>query len=77
MAVRLQRCLGTVGDLDGGQYTVETASGRPAIKCPTCGEIDELGGDHPIDKDGSVTRAWKCPTAVCPFFEWIELESWG
>lgn len=73
MGVMLQRHLGTEDGLLCGQFTVETESGRPAIKCPLCGLVFSLPGHCRIEPDGRAVPAVKCPQTSCPFFEYVTL----
>jgi hypothetical protein len=75
VALHIQRCLGPVGDLEPGQYTLETASGKPAVCCAGCGGISDVVGH--VEPGGAVRSAWTCPTATCSFLEWIVLEAFG
>jgi hypothetical protein len=77
MGFRLQRNLGPVAHLTRGQYTVETASGRPAICCPGCEEVSELAETHRVLTGGIVSLVWACPDGRCPYMDFITLESWG
>jgi hypothetical protein len=72
-AIRIERCLGPATALQPGQYTLETASGLPAVCCPICSGIAELAADYEVDEQGQVTPAWKCPS--CAFWELIVLNS--
>lgn len=74
MAIRLQRHLGPVASIEPGQWTAETASGKPAICCPACSCVYEIPGH--IDM-GKVALAYLCQSGECPFYEWIELEAYG
>jgi hypothetical protein len=61
MATRMQRCLGPARYLEPGEYTVETASGRPAIRCASCGTIAELRPEtHRVERGGLVVPVWSC-----------------
>jgi hypothetical protein len=74
MAVPIERLDAPVAALAPGQYTVQTASGRPAICCPGCGGIEEL--EAPIDARGAVAEAFKCVTPTCRFFDRVDLVAW-
>lgn len=76
MAIVLQRHLGPVAHLDQGQWTSETASGKPAVSCSLCGNISELD-EHTVDRQGNVTPRWCCPNSSCPVMEFLRLESFG
>jgi hypothetical protein len=78
----LQRHLGDRGGLLPGQYCTEPDYDGDGLRvthlcCSQCGGIERLGGGHVVDRQGRVTPSWKCPTATCSFWEWLELESWG
>ena len=75
MAIRLQRHLGPVASIEPGQWTAETASGRPAVCCPACSAVDEVEGE--IAVDGTVQRAYRCQSGECSFHEWVLLDSFG
>lgn len=75
MGLRLQRCLGPVGCLTPGQYTIETASGEPAVCCPGCSFVSDL--DTGVHVGGVVAQIWSCPYAACSFCDYLTLESWG
>ncbi len=77
MGVRLQRHLGRVEQLLPGQYTVETASGRPAICCVGCGTISDLPETHRVTGGGIVVPVWSCPSRACPFMDFLSFEAWG
>lgn len=77
MAVRLQRHLGRVESLEPGQYTVETATGMPALCCPGCASIFDLSMEHTIDDDGRVAPAVKCGNPICSFFDWVHLQAFS
>jgi hypothetical protein len=78
----LQRHLGDRGGLLPGQYCTEPDYDGDGLRvthlcCSQCGGIERLGSGHIVDRQGRVTPSWKCPTATCSFWEWLELESWG
>lgn len=75
MGQRLQRNLGPVTHLTPSQYTVETASGDPAICCPKCGGISDL--EFSVLVGGVVSQIWSCPYVSCPFVDYLTLESYG
>lgn len=77
MGLRLQRQLGPVQHLTPGQWTIETASGRPAIRCPACGGISDLDEAHRVLTGGVVSPIWSCPFASCAFQEFLSLEAYG
>ncbi len=74
MGVTIPRFLGPVCDLEQGEYTKDTASGEPAVSCPSCGTIQEIDPQrHSTWGDGRVTPIWSCER--CSFMDWINLES--
>lgn len=73
MGQTLQRCLGPISHLDPGQYTLATASGDPAIRCPSCGGISDL--EIKVLAGGVVEEIWSCPFAACSFQSYLVLES--
>lgn len=75
MALRLQRHLGSVATIEPGQWTAETASGRPAVCCPACSSVDEVLSV--VLPGGAVALAYRCESGECAFHEWIELEAFG
>ena len=76
MGVRLRQNLGDVSALEPGEYTARVAPlvGKVALRCPGCGALDTLADKHVIDRGGRVTPAYRCPTATCSFWEWLELD---
>lgn len=68
-----QRNLGPVRGLTEGQYTIETATGRPALCCKRCGTIAELPTTHTPMKGGRVDLIWTCPAVSCPETSFITL----
>jgi hypothetical protein len=76
VGLTIQRNLGPVSHLSPRQYTVETASGKPAICCPGCGEVSEIdvGGAHRVLTGGMLSPIWSCPYATCPLIEFIYLD---
>ncbi len=75
MARQLPRNLGPVASLDAGQWTAETASGRPAISCPSCSAISDLPETHHVLAGGFVSPAWSCPR--CSYVSFLGLEAHG
>lgn len=73
MGLRLSRHLGRVESLSAGRYTLETASGRPAVSCPLCEKISEVKPSHHIHVGGDVTPIFSCEW--CPFLDWISLDA--
>ena len=77
MAVRLRRLLAEATRLLQGEWSDETASGKPAIACPTCGDISELPETHKVTADGVVTPIWSCPAAACPCSDFLIFEAYS
>jgi hypothetical protein len=73
MTERIHRNLGRVECLELGEWTSETASGRPAIRCPECGTIVDLEDRYRIDVAGHVSPTWRCGTMTCALVAWITL----
>lgn len=73
--MRLARHLSAATSMKPGQWTDETASGRPAICCTGCGGIFELEETHTVRGAGIVTPIVSCPY-VCPLMEFITLDDW-
>ena len=76
MGVRYSRNLGPVKHLQVQEWTDETASGRPALRC-ACGTIFDLPESHRVLAGGLVAPVVKCPSGTCSFLDFIELEAWG
>jgi hypothetical protein len=78
VGLRLRRCLGPVPHLAPAEYTVETASGDPAICCPACGEATDLDmKTHRVLPGGMVSPIWSCPLSSCAYQGFNTLESYG
>ncbi len=75
MGISLSRCLGPVEHLSSGEFTIETASSKPAVSCPICGTVTEIDPMYTIHPGGKVTPIWSCHR--CPFLDWITLDSIG
>jgi hypothetical protein len=73
----LQRLLGPVRALDAGQWTdgSHSASGRPVLACPDCGERDEIDPAW-ILESGRLRYVWACPSERCAFRDFLMLEAW-
>jgi hypothetical protein len=71
----LRRNLGAVSCLEPGEYTVETATGGPALCCPSSGGVSDL--DFEVHRGGRVSQIWSCPFASCSFVDYLDLEAWG
>jgi hypothetical protein len=74
MGLTIRRNLGPVSHLEPSEYTLETASGRPALACPSCGGISDLELD--VFDDGTVAGRWACPFESCPLVDYLHLEAW-
>jgi hypothetical protein len=79
VALRLPRHLGSLRDLDVGQYLVDeptpTRVREVHVRCPLCGETTLLDPEsYVVAGDGRVTPAFRCVS--CPLIEWLELDSW-
>jgi len=48
----------------------------PLICCPQCKGIINMGADHAIAEDGTVTPSCKCLTSYCSFHANVRLERW-
>jgi hypothetical protein len=78
MALRLKRLLAPAIALSPGEWSSETTSGADCVCCPGCGSLADLEpATHSVSAGGLVTPAWKCPSASCAVFEWLDLESYG
>lgn len=66
----MARCLGPVDSLSEGEFTIETASGRPALMCE-CGHVSEIEPPHSILIGGRVVPIWSCQ--FCPVVDFITL----
>lgn len=75
MAVRFRRLLAAESSLDYGEFTTETESGRPALRCPWCGLVFALPRGISLDHAGRSSHSVRCPQASCAFWDWVELES--
>jgi hypothetical protein len=74
---RYARHLGPVTSLLPGQYTTETASGRPALSCKACGGIYDVDlATHAIDREGRIVPALACPY-VCGSLGFVTLGDIG
>ena len=78
MGQTVQRQIGPVRALEPGEYTLATASGKPAVCCPKCGTISELAlaETHIVLEGGLVTPLWTCPGKPCGFSDFLTLEAW-
>lgn len=75
MAQQIRRLLAPATRLSAGEWSDETASARPAVACPECGEIFELDETYRVMTGGRVSPVWSCP--ACAFLNFIELEAYG
>lgn len=74
MAITLAKQLGTLRDLDAGQYLVDPATATRVrevhVCCPLCGDASLLDEEtHFVAPDGRVTPAFVC--RECPFLDWL------
>lgn len=76
VTVTYERNLGPVQALQPGEWTLETASGRPALRCGACGGIYDLPETHRVDETGLVVPALRCEY-VCDAFAYVRLLEWG
>lgn len=74
MSVRLQRHLSSLYSLQPGQWTDETPTGKPAVCCPSCGQVSDLDA-YTVRGGGILTPIWSCPY-VCPAIEFLTLADW-
>lgn len=84
--MRFLRSLGPATCLEPGEWSFETASGAPAVRCDDCGGISEIDRRVPdddgvkptIDENGIVAPRWSCPYATCKSPGGVvQLEAWG
>lgn len=76
-SVVYRRSLARVERLIPGEWTEETASGKPALCCADCGAIYDVPETHRIEPSGLIVPAVKCPTVTCFAFSYLKLEAWG
>jgi hypothetical protein len=74
MGQHLQRFLGPAPSLQPGQFTVETASGRPAVCCKACGTIAEIQPTHRVLRGGMVVPVWVCEQPTCGAMDFLTLD---
>lgn len=84
--MRFLRNLGPATCLEPDEWTMETASGAPAVRCGHCGGISEIDRRVPnddgvkptIDEQGIVSPEWSCPYATCIVEDQtVQLEAWA
>ena len=75
MARVLQRFLGPASHMTPGQWSNETASGKPACSCPECGLVQDI--EHQVTATGAVLLRWQCEGAGCPMMDWLWLEAFA
>ena len=75
MGLRLMRVMSPATHLNRAQWTMETASGNPALSCPACGQVDEIEPGR--IKSGVVVGIWMCQSQSCPYVEWLTLDAWN
>lgn len=73
VTVVYERNLGPVPALEPGEWTLETASGRPAIRCGSCGGIYDLPETHRVDETGFVVPALRCEYVPCDAYAYVRL----
>lgn len=73
MGITLNRNLGTEDALNHGEFTVNTESGRAAIRCPLCGCVFSLPSHCRVEPDGRAVPAIRCPQLSCSLFEYVTL----
>ena len=71
MPIRIEPHEGTVETMGVATWTILTASGKPAVRCPCCGGVFDIL--TPIELDGTATIA--CPWS-CSFFDAVLLDAW-
>ena len=76
VGARLVRHLGVATRLSKGEWSDRTASGRPAVCCPDCGEIAEIEYPNEVSNDGRVRFRWACPSERCGFIDFLYLEAY-
>lgn len=82
MGDRFQRHLGSLAEMDPGQWCSIPPRPRTSIaivvhlRCPACSGIHEVDASR-IARDGGVVPIWDCPTATCSLRAFISLESWS
>lgn len=83
--MKFLRSLAPVTCIEPGEWTMETASGAPAVRCENCGGISEIDRRVPnddgvkptISEEGFVDPTWSCPYATCTAEGLAWLEAWG
>ena len=71
--IRFEHHDGPVETMDVKTWTIRTASGQAALRCPICGGIFEVVRFADPIKGLATVR---CPWACCSFFEHIKLDDW-
>lgn len=69
-----QRSLAPFTRIEPGEWTDETASGRPVIRCVDCGGLTEIDGDHRVIEGDLVVPAVNCATATCGRYQYVRLK---
>jgi hypothetical protein len=77
VAVVLRRLLAPASRLSAGEWSSETASGREAWACPSCGAIAELSPTHRVLRGGLVSPILGCGETACPWSDFAQLEAHG
>ena len=78
--MKFLRSLAPATCIDPGEWSFETASGAPAVRCEGCGETSEIdrrvadedGIKPTIDAQGFVAPSWKCPGCGVVGVAWLE-----
>lgn len=80
--MKFLRSLAPATCIEPGEWTMESASGAPAVCCELCESTSEIdrrvavdGVKPTINEDGIVEPTWKCP--CCGVVTLVWLESWG
>lgn len=71
-----ERSLAPAHALEPGEWTDETATGRPVIACRKCGGLTELSAEHRIEGDRVVPPV-ECETLTCRLIEYVTLTDYS
>lgn len=63
--------------LQPGEWTKETASGRPALACRCCGSVQEIDDRYRLVDGDRVVPAFSCETETCSAYEYVRLGGLG
>jgi hypothetical protein len=84
VGVRLQRHLGALRSIDKQQWFADPGwdETRPIrreiwVCCPECAGIHNITDTHRVIGGGLVSPVFSCPTAACPYQDFLELASYG